>query len=362
MSDQLVLTRGSLTLRWSNIAAAVAAVALACAAYALAPHNRQLMRAVFRFGGDLALKGWEVLTWAAAAYALGLLAYYLLEERPGRSKSLRFFAVILAFLRSPASAFRNRLSREDRVAVLTTLLKAFFGPFMVIALIQHVLGAIDNGLAIVASIEQQPGWLELFNRHGYWFAMKVILFADVLVFTVGYLVESPRLNNEIRSVDPTLLGWTAALLCYPPFNQLTGAILGSSVTDFPKFEDPMTHVALNVLLLALMAFYASASVALGLKASNLTHRGIISRGPYAWIRHPAYTAKNMAWWIGSIPFIEVAFKQSLAAGVTAMATVAGWTLLYVLRAITEEDHLRGVDDEYANYAARVRYRFIPGVV
>jgi protein-S-isoprenylcysteine O-methyltransferase Ste14 len=33
----------------------------------------------------------------------------------------------------------------------------------------------------------------------------------------------------------------------------------------------------------------------------------------------------------------------------------------VLRALTEEDHLRSVDGEYATYAAKVRFRFIPGV-
>jgi hypothetical protein len=30
--------------------------------------------------------------------------------------------------------------------------------------------------------------------------------------------------------------------------------------------------------------------------------------------------------------------------------------------VTEEDHLRSVDGEYASYAAEVHYRFIPGVV
>ena len=38
-----------------------------------------------------------------------------------------------------------------------------------------------------------------------------------------------------------------------------------------------------------------------------------------------------------------------------------WTMLYVLRALTEEDHLRKVDGDYAAYAASVRYRFIPGL-
>lgn len=46
----------------------------------------------------------------------------------------------------------------------------------------------------------------------------------------------------------------------------------------------------------------------------------------------------------------------------AAGSVAGWTALCVLRALTEEDHLRSVDGDYAAYARRVRYRFIPGVV
>jgi protein-S-isoprenylcysteine O-methyltransferase Ste14 len=176
------------------------------------------------------------------------------------------------------------------------------------------------------------------------------------------LVESRRLGNEIRSVDPTVVGWAAALMCYPPFNVVTGAVLGSQNETFPQFDSPTLHLALNLLLLALMAIYASASAALGLKASNLTHRGIVARGPYAVVRHPAYTCKNIAWWIGSVPLVTAAFGQSWVAGLLSAASVVGWTLIYVLRAMTEEDHLRSVDGAYAEYAARVRYRFIPGLI
>jgi protein-S-isoprenylcysteine O-methyltransferase Ste14 len=176
------------------------------------------------------------------------------------------------------------------------------------------------------------------------------------------LVELPRLGNEIRSVDPTLLGWTAALVCYAPFNVVVGTLLGPPGSDMPRFGDSTVHFSLNALMLALMAAYTWASVALGFKASNLTHRGIVDRGPYRLIRHPAYTCKNMAWWIGSIPIVSAAFDQSSWQGIQALASVIGWTMLYVLRAVTEEDHLRGVDGDYAAYAAKVRYRFIPGIL
>jgi protein-S-isoprenylcysteine O-methyltransferase Ste14 len=349
-----------LPLRVSNLAASATVVAFAVFVYSASPYNQGAIGASFHLN-HMVFTGGEFLVWAACAYLLLLAAYYLGERNPGASKSLLCLSLCFAYLKSPAERVKSGLSRKERTAVLTTLLKVFFAPFMFMALMTHVFGMMINAWAIYSGIGVNSGWLQLFNQHGFWFAMKLILFVDVLFFTVGYLVEIPRLDNEIRSVDPTLMGWAAALLCYPPFNQLTGAVLGSSVTDFPKFDDPMTHVALNVLLLLLMAVYASASVALGLKASNLTHRGIVARGPYAWVRHPAYTAKNLAWWIGAIPFVSAAFSQSAWSGISAVASVVGWSMLYVLRALTEEEHLRSVDSEYAVYTEKVRFRFIPRV-
>ena len=37
--------------------------------------------------------------------------------------------------------------------------------------------------------------------------------------------------------------------------------------------------------------------------SNLTHRGIITNGPYRYSKHPAYLAKNLSWWLVSMPFM-----------------------------------------------------------
>jgi protein-S-isoprenylcysteine O-methyltransferase Ste14 len=132
--------------------------------------------------------------------------------------------------------------------------------------------------------------------------------------------------------------------------------------DFPQFEIPAIHIMVNFMLLGLMAIYSYASVALNLKASNLTHRGIISSGPYRFIRHPAYTCKNLAWWIGSIPSLMVGLQTSLWDTVIIVSSVGGWTLIYTLRALTEEDHLRKIDNEYDRYCEKVKYRFIPGIL
>lgn len=44
-----------------------------------------------------------------------------------------------------------------------------------------------------------------------------------------------------------------------------------------------------------------------------------------------------------------------------LMSVFGWSVIYYLRAVTEEDHLRKVDGEYDAYCEKVRYRFIPRI-
>jgi hypothetical protein len=346
-------------LRLKNAVAAIVLTIVASGIYAAAPYNERQMQHLYGWVG-FSFTGAEFLFTATSAYCILLLIYFLADPAPGVSKSLRCFRVATGFARSPVEIWQRGLAPEDRLALLVTLLKAFFGPLMTMSLMAFMMGALLNGRALLAGPDMD--FRQMFDQHGYWFAIKGILFVDTLIFTVGYLVEMPRLRNEIRSVDPTLMGWGAAMICYPPFNHYTSLILGSPVSDFPQFDNPMAHLALNILLITLMAIYASASVALGLKASNLTHRGIIGRGPYGFIRHPAYVCKNLAWWIGSGPLIAAGFAESWFKGVTAVASIAGWSMIYILRALTEEDHLRKVDGEYAAYAAKVRYRFLPGIV
>jgi len=350
-----------LALRLKNTVASAAIVVAACAAYCSLPGNGRLLLALYG-PPQSAFSGLDFLLCAACAYVAVLAAYFLTQSDPGVSKSLRFFRVLGRAARSPSALLKGGLTPEDGLAVRSTLLKAFFGPMMSMFLMIHCMAAWANGSAILAAGDGESGARAIFDRFGFWFLMQLILFVDVLVFTIGYLVESRRLGSEIRSVDPTLLGWAAALLCYPPFNSLTGRLLGAPVSDFPQFDDPTMHLAVNLTLLALMAVYTSASVALGLKASNLTHRGIVSRGPYSLVRHPAYVCKNMAWWIGALPLITAQFAESFTQGLAAVGSVAAWSALYVLRALTEEDHLRRVDGEYEAYAARVRYRFVPGLI
>jgi steroid 5-alpha reductase family enzyme len=101
------------------------------------------------------------------------------------------------------------------------------------------------------------------------------------------------------------------------------------------------------MLLVLTGVYAWATVAFGLRFSNLTHRGILTHGPYAWTKHPAYLAKNAFWWLSSLPFL--ATSGSLADAARNTALLAAVTGVYYWRAKTEEKHL-GADPDYVAYA------------
>ncbi len=302
--------------------------------------------------GTAVLRTPEVLVWLAIGYAAILVPYYALL--PGAVSKARIACAYL--LGQLFGSTRPAFGPEQHQALLALLLKFFFVPLMVNWLLGNTSDVVAHWQALAAPAAPFLLW---FNAHLYLLVFKIFLMVDVFFFTVGYVIELPAIGNEIRSVDPTATGWLVCLACYPPFNQALSAFFPWQSADFPKFGSEFLHVALNCLILVAMGIYAWASVALGLRASNLTNRGIVSRGPYAWIRHPAYAVKNIAWWIGALPAVGAAFAQSFAAGLWALVCVAAWTLTYVLRALTEERHLLMLENGYAQYIQRVRYRFVP---
>lgn len=321
----------------------------------------------------------ELMHGLIAVYVVALVPYY--ARYPWlRSKAHVFVqGVWFALLRRRRPPSRAQLARRARrglrlplragfshatkQAALALLLKFFFAPLMLNWCLAHVADMANSiGNVVYGWSNGQRGRI-LFDSALFWASFQAILFVDTLLFTIGYIVEIPALRNRIRSVDPTFFGWFVCLACYPPFNGFTDSFFHWQSTDFPQFESDAVHFAANLTLLALMAVYSWASVALGFKASNLTNRGIVGYGPYAFVRHPAYAAKNLAWWIGALPTLYAfATRQETGALLYALLSLSAWSLIYALRALTEERHLLLADNGYAAYQARVRWRFIPGVV
>ncbi len=175
---------------------------------------------------------------------------------------------------------------------------------------------------------------------------------DVAFATVGYLLTFRPLDSHIRSATPYAAGWAAALICYPPFILMdAGGLLdyhpGTAEWSWWFAGHPWVLGGFGAMLVALTATYASATVAFGLRFSNLTHRGILTHGPYRWTRHPAYLSKNLFWWVSTIPVLTTGSLVDAVRATLILAAVSG---VYWWRAKTEERHL-SADPDYRAYGA-----------
>ncbi len=174
---------------------------------------------------------------------------------------------------------------------------------------------------------------------------------DVCFGTVGYLLTLRPLDSHIRSANPHLLAWVAALACYPPF-LLVGAAGPLNYTAGTQSWAAWlggSDLALTVwgaLLVACTLVYAWATLVFGMRFSNLTHRGILTNGPFRWVKHPAYLTKNLYWWLAFMPFLSTEGPVEALRNCLLLAAVSA---VYWLRARTEERHLLG-DPDYRAYS------------
>jgi protein-S-isoprenylcysteine O-methyltransferase Ste14 len=283
-----------------------------------------------------------------------------------------------------------------RITVLSLGVKAFFTPLMTCFMVEHYetlvsmwyrkkgiptltpdqinafsAGGISNMLeawwTYVADVGPRllpsfQGMLDTLNVSSWtradidWscnFYYQGLFFVDCIWALTGYAGESRWLGNKTKSVEPTGFGWMVALMCYPPFNDLSGTYfpLGRNSQHQWFSGNPDFVLGCRILMLAAFTVYVWATLAFGPTFSNLTNRGIVTRGPYAFIRHPAYACKNFAWWMEYLPYFGKAAD---------FLPLLVWNLIYALRGWTEERHL-SQDPAYLEYKKRVPWKAIPGV-
>lgn len=255
------------------------------------------------------------------------------DLRPGRVRRLRIGHI-----------FRPR---RARTAWLSLLVKAFFIPLMLTFFYHNSRDLLDAWVML-----RYPPGTGVYDLAGplYLFLFHSLLVIDVGLSTMGYATASRALGNGIRSVDATALGWISALLCYRPFADIVSWYVRWPQSGIVDMADSPFKLVLMVLVLGLLAIYVWATLAFGLRFSNLTHRGIVTGGPYRIVRHPAYIAKNLSWWFEYLPGLG---RPGL------MLSMLVWNAIYGVRAITEERHLRA-DPRYREYCDTVRWRFVPG--
>jgi len=267
----------------------------------------------------------------------------------------------------------HRLSFDkfNKTAFLGVLVKLFFIPLMTVFFYKHFPTFVDQLISIFAKI-QMGQFNEVsdrfFNDTNFMFRLTTVFFfvVDVGVGWCGYSFMSRWIKNTYVSVEPTLIGWFVAIICYPPFNDTIFTYFNiPSESAYTRIDMTWLNYTIVILLVSHYLIYTLATIFFGLRFSNLTHRGIITKGPYAFVRHPAYAAKNIAWWLAMMPaaiyLANTTNEYELRHIIGFFIGLMTMTYLYYWRAVTEERHL-SKDPEYVAYCKKVKYRFIPGVI
>jgi len=378
------VTAAALTLAWSFVVRPgnglfALAVAGSVLFIIVASGETLILRGHVRASSGLAQRPLRCVSWAATLQrCLGLLitlagcalAYWLLPEYqdPFYGPYWRFLRFLGPFVLLLAPIYfrwtgERQLDEEDAYLQLgrfaltmgrssperTTLvlhvtgwvIKAFFLPVMVSYFVQVAESTI-------------PSWGEVsFNQLSVFrFGFNFTYLMDLLIAVVGYTLTLRILDTQIRSTDPSLLGWLVALSCYRPiFPLLVGSVYLKVIPavswDAELAAYPLLKTLWFLAIMLSLAVYLAASLSFGLRFSNLTHRGIITNGPYRFTKHPAYIAKNLSWWLILMPFISHSGWAEALRNSGLLLLTNG---LYYLRAKTEERHLRR-DPVYVAYSA-----------
>lgn len=244
------------------------------------------------------------------------------------------------------------LSKKIKKISQTYLVLFFFLPLMV-KFLGVEFNEFDKAANIILALNNKSTFFDKYNAY-YLMAYHLLFIVDVSLAIIGYTIASRWLNNRTRSVDMTMGGWIVAMVCYPPMNTgFTGQFIDySRIETHTVITSDIGKMIMMAFTLLLITIYVWATVALSFKFSNLTNRGIVTTGPYSIVRHPAYVAKNLSWWL------ENTFVLS---NFWAAAALFAWNVIYIMRALTEERHLKK-DPKYKAYCSKVKCRFIPGVV
>jgi protein-S-isoprenylcysteine O-methyltransferase Ste14 len=282
----------------------------------------------------------RILAWAAAPLLLASVPYLLWIDRrlkEPRDGAWHFGCLLLG-------RTYDRAMVQEHLRCWT--IKGFFLAFMVAIVPGNWFGVVSPPMAQIATnVVALTQWL-----------IVAMFMFDTTFATVGYIFTMKPLDAHIRSANPYAAGWIAALICYPPFVMMTGsgplnyryATLGEDGWGHWLSGHPVLLACWGIMLVALTAIYAWATVAFGPRFSNLTHRGVLTHGPYAWTKHPAYLSKNLFWWLATLPFFATTGNINDSIRNTFLLGVVNG--VYYWRARTEERHLMA-DPVYRDYAA-----------
>ena len=288
---------------------------------------------------------WQLLEVALPVFLLVAIPYFIVIDRYMSEPQDGYWHCGMAIL-----GFGEQVNRKILVQyALGWLVKAFFIPLMYMMYLksyQYFLG-VD-----FAEMMSSP-----VNTYTFFFEFTFLV--DLLYACIGYVLTVRLLDTHIRSTEPTVKGWLVALMCYEPFWTVTyGSYLAYDNDSFAwglwLDDSPVLYSLWGATIIAFLIVYAASTMTFGLRFSNLTHRGILTNGPYRFCKHPAYVSKNISWWLIAVPFIA---DGSALDVVRDCMLLLGVNAIYYLRARTEERHLSW-DPVYREYATLMNEKSI----
>lgn len=302
-----------------------------------------------------------------ASHSIELINYFIrITKREGFNKSFNA-AEFIQWLKP---------TYKQKQSFVLYFIKFFFAPQLVVWSISHFGSFLkafytltqfnlynENQGINLNTVLQSKMLLLKYRDYVYAVCFQFLYFLDVFFFTIGYCTELTFLKNRIRSVDSTVLGLFFCLICYKPFSKATTAFVAWNHPgvdlNLLNNQNAIINWIFYLIAVVLIAIYASASIALCTKASNLTNRGTCKIFPYNIVRHPAYASKVLFWWISTlIIFKRLILSLDIMQISLIFISAVVWTFIYYMRAITEERHLL-LDPEYRAYTKKVKYRFLP---
>ncbi len=193
----------------------------------------------------------------------------------------------------------------------------------------------DCVLAVSFLLAMMPAGRELsFSLAG---AANVVWLAGAAIMAV---MSFARFAPRSASVNLRTIAASGAMLILPclmrPINPSTGALATAGLV-LELFGVILTQVA---------RVYMGRSF--GILPAN---RGIVSKGPFRWVRHPIY----FGWLV-----LSIGYAMSYANPRNIILIIA--TLPFMVWRIDQEETHLSADTAYRGYIDHVRYRLLPGVI
>jgi protein-S-isoprenylcysteine O-methyltransferase Ste14 len=220
------------------------------------------------------------------------------------------------------------------------------------AIVKRMVQVVVQFVVIAAMLFISAGDLKWAWAWAYLGVGVGILAVNVLVMPPELIAERGRIDQEDVKTWDRVLAIPLGL-----FSLGTPIVAGLDV----RFDwSPQLALAIHLIGLAFMGLgqglftwsmvsnkFFSTSVRIQMDRDHTVATG----GPYRYVRHPGY-----------VGYIVSAFATSLALGSLWALIPAALTLcLFVVRTALEDRTLLEELDGYQDYAARVRYRLLPGV-